>query len=263
MALIERPGTFFGVMLVTAVSIFIQTYSFRLCLPSGAVSPPLRRLVQAWVVGGLTGYIAPLFGGFAMRALLLKSMGLSVAESTTGTLRQSLLNLEYAMWMAGVVLLVWPWDPFPELGLVVMVFAVIWFGIKKHVLHNAQWLPIRLKPYANQLLAPIEMRLRVWMFGLPLIMAVNYFVAFSGFGATLELYEALLLATLTVLISVAAVVPNGLGVLEILWIAIAQKEGLAMSDSVGLALLMRLAYLCSASLLWLWVSMIQPVQNSE
>jgi len=101
------------------------------------------------------------------------------------------------------------------------------------------------------------------LWGLPVLMTLNYHVAFNGFSADLEVHESILLASLTVLMSVAAMVPNGLGVLEVLWIWVARRHGLEMSESVGLALLMRFAYLCSASLLWAAVSLLRPGNAAE
>jgi len=263
LALASHPGTFLAVMLVTAASLFVQANTFRMCLPDSARKMGLLTLVRAWAAGGVTGLVAPLFAGFAMRTAVLKSKGVSVSDSALGTLRQTLFNVEYSLLAAAAVLLINPWEQLPELGLILFLLWLLWLFGRRMFRHRAWLLPERFRPSAAWLLSPPKGRLIFWLCGLLALMSMNYQVAFLGFGAGLELHESILLASLTVLMSVAAMVPNGLGVLEVLWIWIARHQGLEMSDSVGLALLLRLAYLCSASLLWTAVSLLRPGNGVE
>lgn len=263
LALASHPGTFLAVMLITAASLFVQANTFRMCLPDSARKMGLPILVRAWAAGGVTGLVAPLFAGFAMRTAVLKSNGVSVRDSVLGSLRQALFNVEYSLLAAAAVLLINPWDQLPELGLILFLLWLLWRLGRRMFRYRAWLFPERIRSSAAWLLSPPKGRLMLSLWGLPVLMTLTYHIAFNGFSAGLELHESVLLASLTVLMSVAAMIPNSLGVLEVLWIWVARRHGLEMSESVGLALLMRFAYLCSASLLWMSFSLLRPGNDSE
>ncbi len=74
-------------------------------------------------------------------------------------------------------------------------------------------------------------------------------------GGVLDVHEAVLLSALTILISIAIVIPNGLGVLDGLWVWLATSQGLSMDASVALALTLRMGYLIGAAVIWITLAL--------
>jgi hypothetical protein len=263
LVVISHPWIFVGVMIVTGTSLFVQAYTFRLCLPNSSSPRPLHLIVRAWSLGGITGLVAPIFAGFAVRTGVLKSMGINIRDSGLGTLKQIMFNLEYSLLVTAMVLFVFPWDSFPWLGIIMSLVWLLWWQAKRFVQKKPWLLPKRYQLFSTWLLAPAKGQLSLLLFGLPGLMALNYQLAFYGFGIGVGFHESLLLATLTVLISVAVMIPNGLGVLDLLWVSVAQHQGLDLTDSVGMVLLLRLGYVCSASLLWCVLAFIPSIRFVE
>lgn len=246
----SHPWTFLGVILVTGVSLAMQAQTYRQCLPNTSATVAFPELVRMWSLGGLVGLVAPLFASLAVRATILKSWGVSVRDSSLASARQILLNIEFSLICATAVLVLRPLEQMPWAGPVFLLTVVGWWVVRRWLSGHPEFLPRSVGSFASSLFAPPEPKLMLLSMGLPSIMALNYLVAFHGFGVSMGFHEAVLLATLTVLISATAVIPNGLGILDILWIAVARHMGMEAADSVGMALTLRLGYVCSSSILW-------------
>jgi uncharacterized membrane protein YbhN (UPF0104 family) len=88
-------------------------------------------------------------------------------------------------------------------------------------------------------------------------------VAYDVFGAPLTWSDAGLLSVVTVLASVIVVIPNGLGILDALWAWIGLKHGLALDETVGLVLLLRLGYLVGVISLLVTLTIISWKNDTE
>lgn len=246
----SHPWAFLGVILVTGLSLLMQAQTYRQCLPNNSVDVPFPELVRMWSLSGLVGLVAPLFAGLAVRTTILKSWGVSVRDSSLASARQILLNIEFSLLCATAVLVIHPLEQLPWIGFVFLMVAAGWWGIRQWLSRHSELLPQSVRSFASSLMALPGPMLILLSLGLPGLMALNYLVAFHGFGVDMSFHEAVLLATLTVLISATAIIPNGLGILDILWIAVARHEGMEVADSVGMALTLRLGYVCSSSMFW-------------
>lgn len=238
-----------AVIMVAPFSLAVQVRTFVICAPGGAVLPSFRRMLRIWAAASVTSLVAPIFAGLAVRAGMLKREGMTLEAIGIATLRQTWHNTRIA-WLTAAGLILLGASPFDRqwgivlvagwLGLLLLrglprrFAAEAWFG---RYLGGAQ-----LRP-----LAPSE---HAWMLGQLTVMAVNYFLAYTMAGASPSPGDSLLLAALTVLGSLLVVIPNGLGILDALWVWMATRMDLSLAEGVALALTMRLSFLCGAALVF-------------
>lgn len=246
-----NPGAFFAIMAITGLGLTVQAGAFRACLLSGEPRFPLWKLVGIWAAGGLSSFVAPFMAGLAVRVLLLKRHGMRMRQAAAATLRQSLFNVEVALAVAAGVLIV---NPFPQFAWLGWMLGGLWCaGIvtRRIAIRLAgTWATQSRLRHLPRLITPLPLRTQPWLLGQVAAMALNYWAAFLLLGHPLTASEALLLAAITILAGVVVVVPNGLGVLDALWVWIAGQKGMGLAESVGLALVLRLGYVAAAATLW-------------
>jgi hypothetical protein len=234
-----------GVMVLSPLFIMVQTIAFRYCVPPDVSVPNLPRLIRIWAVASITSFIAPLVAGLAVRVTLLKQEGMDIKTSSIATVLQTLINVDYA-WVTGSILLIlYPWPDFLALGYI-SVSTWLLFKISFIFLPNYQFLIPKYLMILNEKFPKIPWRAQPWLWGQIAVMGLNYWLAFRLGGAPLSWHFSLLLASITILASLAIFIPNGLGVLDGLWVWIASQQGLSLAEGIALALTIRLGFILGA-----------------
>lgn len=238
-----------AVVVITAIGILVQANAFLTCLPFNTQYPKLKRVIHIWATSGMMSLIAPLIASLAVRSILLQRQGVSLKASALATIRQAWFNCEYALAIAAITLILDPWPNAVWLGYGV---ALIWFSarlVRTWVPHQGwRWVG-KYFPSLPRLSQSPPWAAFAWLLGQVIVMAVNYFVVFTLLGVALSLKESLLLAAITILSSVIVLIPNGLGILDMLWFWIATRHGLVLEASTALVLTMRFGYLIAALIL--------------
>jgi len=243
-----------GLVLLTPLSLCVQTISFRFCLPKDSLELSLATLVRIWAIASITSLVAPLVAGLAIRVTLLKQEGLDIKLSSIATIRQAFINLEYAWIAASIILMLYPWPKMIFLGYATITLWLIYkllylytplgnFRVFKLFLTSRKYSKLPQKAYP-------------WLWGQIVAMALNYWLSFTLGGARLSFHLCLLLACLTVIMSIVVFVPNGLGVLDALWVWIASQQGLSLAEGTALALTIRLGFMIGAIITYLAICLI-------
>jgi hypothetical protein len=238
-----------GVIFVAPFVLTVQAVAFQYCLPANAPIPSLDRLIRIWATASITSFVAPFIAGLAVRATLLVREGVDIRTSSIATLRQTWINVDYAWCSAAVLLVFNPWPYFPRLGYGV---AATWLAFKLIRIYAAK---SRIR--SNKLLSTLFYRAsklpwkaQPWLWGQIAIMGFNYWMAFQLGGAPLSWQLSLLLAAVTILASLMVFIPHGLGMLDVLWVWIANQQGISLNEGVGLAMAMRMGLFLGAAAVW-------------
>jgi uncharacterized membrane protein YbhN (UPF0104 family) len=80
-------------------------------------------------------------------------------------------------------------------------------------------------------------------------MSAVYLVGFNGLGAHVTAPQAVALSGLTVVLSLIAFVPNGLGITDAVWVLFARSAGVELESAVAIAIVIRLGHLLAAAAL--------------
>lgn len=250
---------FLTVMAISAIGIVGQAYSFRAVAPLGAYVPAPSVLIRIWSMSGALSVVVPVFAGFGTRTVLLLQNGMTLPTTLLTSARQVWLGLEYALLLGGaaavfidyqgrfwfVLGLFCAWG-----GLLLLRLYALYSSDGMYAAHN------QLQRMLNALSAPIS----IWAhFLFPvqvLLMSLTSYVAFHGFGAEIGWAGVILLAAITVLASLIVLVPNGIGVMDALWIGVGMHANLQLAQSVAFVLTLRLSYLAAATLVWILVSTV-------
>lgn len=250
--------TFLAVMAVSAIGIVVQACSFGAVASQGAQVPKPLLLVRIWSFSGALSVIVPIFAGLGTRTALLVRSGMTLSASLFASARQAWMGLEYAL-MLGAAAAAFT-DFSGKIWLVLGLFCA-WFVLVlvRHYSHRAHHGAVILNNRAqrifNALSAPILIRAHLWSAVQVLLMGLSYYTAFHGFGIDIGWAGSLLLAAITVLASLVVLVPNGMGVLDALWVAVGMSASLHLTQSVAFALTLRLSYFAAAILVWVAVSL--------
>lgn len=246
-----------GIIIICILGIVVQANAFLICLPMNTQRPSYKHLIAIWAMSGVMSLLVPLIASLAVRSLFLQREGVSLKASTLATLRQTWFNCEYALIIAGMILIFYPQSQVPWLG---HGLTLTWFGAwtSRRWILAYQWGWVRRYfPSLPLLSRPPIWPNSAWLWGQIVLMAANYWVAFTPMGgALLEWYECLLLASVTILASIIIFIPNGLGILDGMWMWVANHHGLTLAESVSLVLAMRLGYLVAATLLWVGMGFV-------
>lgn len=246
-----------AVMIVSAAGYLVQAATFRECLPLAEQRPNLRTLLHIWATSGITSLLAPLMAGLAVRLVLLNHAGVGPVTSGLASLRQIWFNLECAFVLAGAVLLIFPF-PLPDMsGWLLLATGVCAWGLRHLAAFRHRRGGLERIARVTVLAQPLRMAVLPWLWGQLLAMSCNYWVAFNFTGAIISFPEALLIAALTVALSVAIFVPNGLGLLDGLWVWLGSYHGLASPEAIALALILRFGNVAAAILLWLILTVLK------
>ncbi|MER2531028.1 MAG: hypothetical protein ABTR54_05400 [Candidatus Competibacter sp.] len=253
---------FAAVMVITALGILIQANAFRMCLPDDVRSPSFLRLIDIWAISGITSLLAPVIASLAMRTALLQRERVGLKACVLATARQTWFNCECALLISAIVLIIYPWPIIPSLGYgLLLVFLSFWLLRKCLLVYSGSYIKLHFPNLLRIAYSP-SWQAFFWLWGQLIIMAVNYWAVFFLMSAPLKWYEGFLLAALTILASLVVFIPNGLGILDALWVWIGSQRGLVLGESVALALIMRFGYLAAATLLWFGLSRWQKIHRA-
>ncbi len=259
--LFKNWQVFLTVSVISGVAIFIQSASFREIQPSGSSRLSWVELTRIWSFSGAVSVIAPVFAGLATRTTLLVEAGMTLSACAATSVRQIWLGLEYALLFGGVAGFFIEYPGIELLAAVLLVAGVVMILLRiygaalqsKSQLKSLRWIEV--------LRAPVMGRAHPWYAAQVGVMAAIYYVVFNGLGATMGWQEATLLSTVTILASLIVVIPNGLGVMDVLWVIVARESGLGLNESVALAVIVRLAYLMAAVMIWVVLSYARNVMR--
>lgn len=243
-----------GVMLLSPLALMVQVIAFRYCIPSDIPVPPLLRLTRIWAIASISSIIAPFIAGLAVRVTLLKQEGLDIRTSSIATVRQTWINVEYAWVAASFLLMFYPWPEFPSLG---YISVTGWLSFKL-LCALVPFCNIRIPRYLEiftHKLPRLTRKAKLWQWGQIIIMTINYWVVFWLGGAPLAWHNCLLLTAVTILASLLIFIPQGLGVLDSLWVWIASQQGMSLNEGVALAITMRLGVFIGTAIVYIVLSL--------
>jgi len=250
---LTSPLAVTGVAVVSVIALLVQAKTFALCLPDEVEPPEFAQLLTIWALGGITSLLAPVLAGVAVRAGLLKRKGLHLRTVMVSSVRQMVLGIESAALVVGVYLFFWQLSDFPHLGSILIAVWLSFFVIRNlatYFIVETKWRWVGGIARKHKISAWIYVSLQ------PILFALNYWIAYYGVGYPLAVNEAMALAGVTALASVAVVFPNGLGILDAVWVWVAVRNGMALAEGAGLILILRLGYLLGALVVWLLLSRV-------
>ena len=256
------------VMGIIGLGIIVQAESFRCVCPSGIAVPPLWTISRIWAASATISVIAPVFAGLATRTILIAREGMPVSICLLASARQVWMGLEYAALFGGLV------SPFLELPMkLYLSAALLSFWVAMLILRT-----VVITQYTNQNISDSEtvygrfvtalkeqlpLHAHIWFILQLMLMSAVFYVAFNGFGAELHWQLAVALSSATVLISLIAFAPNGIGISDGLWVIVATQSGMSLEASVALALLLRISHLLGASLLYAGLWCLHKLDNNR
>lgn len=230
---------------LSAIGLVVQAMAFRL-VASPESRPSMAPTVAIWSSSAALSVVAPLLAGIAARTALLVRQGMSLDDCAVASLRQVWLGLEYALLLGALAL------PFTGWGLnqtVALPCILGWLGMAGLRLYatkgHASQPSGRLARAFHALRTPVASAAHPWFVLQIAAMSAVYLTGFNGLGAELGVAQAIALSALTVILSLVAFVPNGLGITDIVWVFIARDAGLNLEEAVAVAIVLRLSHLCA------------------
>lgn len=256
--IISNWKVFLSVMCISATGIVVQAMSYRSLSTTGKATPTPLQIIQIWSMSGALSVAMPFLAGFGARTALLVRKGMPLTGTLLTSARQGWMGLEYALAIGAIAAIfinykekIWLVAALGLGWLFMVAFRVIAqnSAIQKNNQPNN-----KIQRLTQSLSLPIANITHIWFATQMLLMGAIYYIAFHGFGADANLATVLLLASITILASVIIIIPNGMGVMDGIWVMIGMHSNLELSQSVAFALTLRLSYLASATLVWIIAS---------
>ncbi|MCC4270429.1 flippase-like domain-containing protein [Marinobacter nauticus] len=232
----ENWLTFMSLTATTTIGLVVQAKSFSAI--SIKKAPPLLELIRIWSLSSIISVIAPFFAGITTRTALLIEEGMTFKACLSTSVRQAWLGMEYAL-LAGAVTL--PFLNFSHNKKLAFAFFLAWASFR--VARKAIYFD-RLK---SMFKTPIRRRDESWFALQILTMSLTFFIGFNSIGAKIPFEMAIAISSITVLASLIAFVPNGLGITDTIWILIATQYGMDLTQSVSLSILLRASHLTGSA----------------
>ncbi|RDJ00179.1 hypothetical protein DVT68_05050 [Dyella solisilvae] len=249
----EQALTFAGAMVMMFCGLLVQAHNFLMFLETPA-RIRIRGLVPVWAWGALANYVAPLqAGGIAVRVAWLGRHKVSVTDSLLATWRQLALSLWIAIagLATGLLLIDDPRGLWPALALFLIWVAVLlmrklWLKWLNRLTRPA-WVANRkqLMERAVTGITPSGIGGVVVQYALGTLLL---YWAYTCFGASIGLGQALILACLVYASSLIAVLPGNLGVTEAIYMLGGHGFGLDVAQAGALAILIRAAHIVTCLL---------------
>ena len=250
-------------MAITAVSIVVQVLSYAAAAPSGIPVPGVLEVLRIWSLSGAMSVAIPIFAGFGARTTLLVQAGMPLSATLLTSARQAWMGLEYALLVGGLAALFIDYSGRTWLVAGLLVGWVCMVAFRVYASKTRLSSMSKVGRLLDALSSPIPAEAHKWFPIQTLIMGAVYFVAFHGLGASVSFAAALLLATVTVFASLVVLVPNGMGVMDAIWVIVGTQADLHLTQSVAFALMLRLSYLASAGLMWLAVNAVLHARRMD
>lgn len=238
---LENWPTFLVLILTTGTGLVIQARAFSAV--STGPTPPRLEMLRIWSASAVVSVVAPLFAGIATRTTLLVQHGMSISNCLSASLRQVWMGVEYALLIGSLAFAI---SELPhDIQISTTVFT-LWIaarlirtrGVSQHA---------RIKRILGQ---KIRIKSETWFALQIAAMSATFFVGFNAVGAEISLPVAFAISSATVLVSLIAFVPNGLGITDAIWVLVATHYGVTLEESVSLAILLRVSHLSGSVLIY-------------
>jgi len=259
---VENWLVFFVTVVIHAAAIFIQAVSFRE-VQTGANTLILNKLVRIWAFSGAVSVVAPVLAGLATRTALLVREGMPLSVCVAASVRQIWMGLEYACLIGGVAAIFVEITGMKLFAVSLLVSGVVMRLLRLYGLRSKGFFRLSEWDWLESLRVPVDLKSHPWFVAQLLAMSMIYYVAFNGVSASIGFQDAILLSAVTVLASLIVIIPNGLGVMDGLWVMVARQSGLDLDESVALVLMLRLSYLAASGLVWLGVLTMEKTNAVE
>lgn len=248
--------TFLAITALTSLAITTQALSFQAATPTESenTTPRLIELVRIWSLSGAVSIAMPLFSGLGTRTTLLVQSGMPLSGTLLTSLRQAWMGLEYALLIGGIAALFLDYPKKVWLTSALLFGWVSMAGLRKYANISAPSPQSKFGKILKAFSSPIPPSAHKWFPIQMMLVGMIYFVALQGLGATAGFPEALVLATAAVITSLIVLVPNGLGVMDAILILAGSQANLELSQSVAFALMLRLSYLATSTVMWTGIS---------
>lgn len=247
---LKNSSIFLVAILLNMLGIVIQAISFRFTQPKETRNLPLVEMIRIWSLSGFVSVIAPVFAGIATRTTLLIKTGIDLKTIVITSIRQLWMGLEYAILLGGIAAILVEIPGHNWLAGVLTTIAIIMMLIRKNASSSSSAQLKSLDSWITALKAPVVAQAHPWFILQIFAMSAIYYIAYNGLGAKLDLQEAVLLSAMTVLASLVVILPNGVGLLDTLWVLLARRAGLQVDAAAALAIIIRLSYLFATICIW-------------
>lgn len=241
---------------LSAFGLVVQTMAFRLMAPPEN-RPEFTITLAIWAISAAFSVVAPFMAGIAARTTLLASNGMSLKDCGLASLRQMWLGLEYALLLSALAL------PFSDWNIALTAgggCAMAWLTmLTLRVKAGAYFVNSSSGRFRSLFSSPAPLLSHSWFVLQVLTMSAVYLTGFNSFGAQISLAQAIGLSGLTVILSLIAFVPNGLGITDAAWILFARHAGISLEEAVAIAITIRLSHLLAATVLaTLFIKQLHP-----
>lgn len=228
----------------------IQAMSFNSICSVSDYSVSLTRLFTIWAAAAVVSLVAPIFAGITARTAALVKLGIPWRECLGASFIQVALGVETALITGSISFLFIDWE-YSTTAACFLFAAWLLICTASLLLRSDRFKSVKYHKVAKLVgLLTFERKPIVyfWFFMQIVSMSTIYFIGFNGIGGAVSVAECVSLAAVTVLISVLVFLPNGLGVLDLFWVFIAQKSNLSLDEGVAVAILFRLSNFLAALL---------------
>lgn len=228
-------------MVIFILALIVQAQGFRYLYPSNLKPIPLGAMIYIWSLSSVMSVIAPFFPGIGVRTALLIKGGQSINLIMSVSLRQVWLGIEYAILAAAIALTGIASFGYPY-GVIALLFWCLVYGVRKLAQNYGS---LFFKNRFNFLYSNFSINSHVFSVLQLLCMSAIYYLVYSEFGIDFTVFQAIALSSITILLSLVAFAPNGLGLNDLLWVLVATNGGLSIEASVALAILLRISHFIS------------------
>jgi uncharacterized membrane protein YbhN (UPF0104 family) len=217
-------------------------------------------MIRIWALAGVISVVAPVFAGLASRATLLVRAGFPLSSCAATSIRQVWVSLEHALILGGLATLLSDIPGSSPISAALLLAAAAMLAVRIATRRDEDKLG-QGNRWLTELRKTVPLHAHPLFLGQLAAMSLSYYLVFNGLGASLQWDESILLAALTAVTSTPVAIPNGLGLLDGIWILVASRSGLGLDQSVALAVLLRLGYFTAAVSLWSSMSVLRPQRH--
>lgn len=268
-AIAEKYFAIILILLLSAVYFLLQAFNFLQLLNLKPSFLFYMETVQLWGLASLTNYLAPFQPGLALRVAHFKANRIPIANTAHTTLQQLQLSYWTGFICLGVTLIFHDLDSYRIAGITLSVVAILWFLLLK-VANRAfkRFIVLfKLEKYNENLISydlsiPGISRLIIF-FIQHLISMLAVLIAFRSFGTDLSIADAFIIGIVVTLSTLLSVLPNNLGIQELLFAYSAHLNGMVTGESISIALVFRIAQILSSFLIFTFSSVIIRVLGSN
>lgn len=237
-----HKGTVMLVVLLGIAGLAFQAANFRWFLARES-RIPLLLVLRIWAMAGLMSHVLPLMGGTMSRWALLKAEGVTLADSITATIAQTLTMTAVTAALLSVLI---PFSQVPVLRENVTFYSIAAATLLVAIL--AFW-RIRRVNMSGAIAALPTLVLSM------LTVAISLYLVLDSIGALLGFTDAFLLSGTVFLSSLVNITPNNIGPLDAWLAAAAVAAGANSIGALTMILILRLSYIVACGVILLFGSL--------